>query len=83
MTPPLCDWLDLSITITTSLKWAGGEEQREKSCVDSIRCSVFSCADLPPFRAVNSSYSQNDFVSRYVCYCWVCLHAGECFLFKR
>ena len=30
-----------------------------------VQC--FSCADLPPFRAVNSIYSQNDFVSRYVC----------------
>ena len=32
---------------------------------------------MPPLRAVNSIYSQNDFVSRYVCCCWMCLHAGD------
>ena len=41
MTPPLYDWLGLSIAITTWLKGARGEEQREKFCVDSIRRSVF------------------------------------------
>ena len=44
---PLCDWLGMNIAITTSLKWGGGEDQREKFYVESIRRSVFFLQNCP------------------------------------
>ena len=58
-------------------------KSNEKSVV-SIRRQCFSCAEFSFFfRAVNSIYLLNDFTGRYVCCCWMCLHAGDCFLFEQ
>ena len=78
MTPPLCDWLGLNIAITTS-----SELEVKSNPKSFIRRQCFSCGELPLFCAVNLMYSLNDFIGGYVCCCLMCLHAGECFLFKH
>ena len=39
----------------------------------------FSCVELLSFRAVNSIYSLNDFISVYVCYSWMCFSCWRVF----
>ena len=57
-------------------------KSNEKSFLWTPFAEAFFCAELPYFRAVKSIYSLNDFIGGYVCCRWMCLRAGECFLFK-